>query len=231
MHFDRLLDSFNYALAGLVHTFKTQRNMKIHFTISFLVLLASLFVEITKTELIIIFFAISLVIALELINTAIEVIIDMIAEEYRYRAKITKNIAASAVLIASMNAIIVAYLIFLDDIRTLSIELISQIKQEPIHFIFINLALLFIVIVVLKAKKGHGTPLEGGMPSGHSALSFSILTLVIYFTEDMIVISLVFFLALLVAQSRLQSRAHNFLEIMAGALIGIIFTMLILLII
>ncbi|MFW6030549.1 MAG: diacylglycerol kinase, partial [Halanaerobiales bacterium] len=64
MHFERVVDSLNYAFEGIVHTLKTQRNMKIHFAIAFLVLLASLFVEISKLELIIIFFAITLVIAL-----------------------------------------------------------------------------------------------------------------------------------------------------------------------
>ena len=231
MRFDRLIDSFNYALEGLVHTFKTQRNMKVHFAIAFLVLLASLFIEISKFELIIIFFSITLVIALELINTAIEVIIDMIAVEYRYRAKISKNIAAAAVLMASINAIVIAYLICLDEIRDFSLILISQIKQEPIHLIFINFALLFIIIIALKAMKGRGTPLEGGMPSGHSALAFSIATLIIIFTEDMIISSLVLFLAFLVAQSRLQSKTHSSLEIIAGALIGIILSLFILLLI
>ncbi|MFW6287922.1 MAG: diacylglycerol kinase [bacterium] len=227
MRFDRLLDSFNYAIEGLVHTLKTQKNMRIHFAIAFLVLLASLFIEISKTELIIIFFSITLVIALELINTAIEVMIDMIASEYRYRAKITKNIAAAAVFMASINALVVAYLIFIDDIRAFSMDLLSHIKQEPVHFIFINLALLFIIIIALKTKKGRGTPLEGGMPSGHSAIAFSLFTLVVYFSDDIIIISLVFLLTFLVAQSRIQSKTHNFLEILAGAFIGIIFTMII----
>lgn len=227
MRLDGLSDSFNYALEGLIHTLRTQRNMKIHFTITFFVLLGSLFFDISKTELIMIFFSISLVIAMELVNTGIEVIIDMITEEYRYRAKIAKNISAAAVLMASVNAIIVAYLIYFEDIRKFGLHLIAQIKQDPVHLIFINFGLLIITITALKAREGRGTPLEGGMPSGHSAMAFSSATLIMFLTRDIVVGSLVLFLAFLVVQSRLQTRIHNMLEVIAGALLGILFALLI----
>ncbi len=231
MKFDGLSDSFNYAVEGFVHTLRTQRNMKIHFSIAFFVLLASLFLDISKVELLMIFFSITLVIAMELINTAVEVIIDMITPEYRLRAKIAKNISAAAVLMAAINALIIAYLIFFENIRYFSLSIISQIKKDPTHLIFIVIVLLFIVIITLKAVGGRGTPLEGGMLSGHSALAFSIATLIVFFTKDILIITLVIMLVFLVVQSRLQSKTHNILEIIAGALIGILFTLFIIYII
>ena len=227
MKIDGLSDSFNYAIEGFVHTLRTQRNMKIHFIIAFLVLLASLFLDISRIELIMIFFSITLVIAMELINTAVEVIIDMITVEYRFRAKIAKNISAAAVFMASINALIVAYLIFIDDIRVFSLDIIGKIRQDPTHLIFINIGLLIIIIIALKAVKGRGSPLEGGMPSGHSALAFSITTLTIFLTKNMFIAIMVILLAFLVAQSRLQSKTHNMLEVIAGALFGVLFALII----
>ncbi|MDI3547714.1 MAG: diacylglycerol kinase [Halanaerobiales bacterium] len=227
MQVHSLIDSFNYALEGLIHTFKTQRNMKIHFTIAFLVLFGSLFLDISRLELILLFASIAFVIAMELVNTAIEVVIDMISKEYRYQARIAKNIAAAAVLMAAVNAVVTGYLIFLDEIRSLGLNLLLEIKKEPAHLTFINLGLLVIIIIALKAKDGGGTPLQGGMPSGHSAISFSIATIIVFLTRDIVVATLVFLLALMVVQSRLQSKTHNLLEVLTGALIGILLTVII----
>ncbi|ACL70007.1 diacylglycerol kinase [Halothermothrix orenii] len=223
----RLIDSFNYALEGIIHSLKTQRNMKIHFVVAFLVLLASLFLEVTKVQLIILFLAITFVIAMELVNTAIEVVIDMICEEYRFRAKIAKNMAAGAVFMAALNAIIIGYLIFLDDIKGFSLSLINQIKQDPAHLTFIDLGIIVIIILLLKSLGGRGTPLQGGMPSGHAALSFALATIVVFLTSDILVASLVYLLAFIVGQSRIQSHTHSLMEVITGALIGIIVTVII----
>ncbi len=221
-----LIESFNYALEGIVHTLRTQRNMKIHFTIAVLVLLGSLFINISKQELIILFFSISFVIAMEMINTAIEVIIDMISEEYSYPARVAKNIAAGAVFMAAVNSIIVAYIIFRDELGPVTLNLIRYIIKEPSHLVFINIAILIILIIILKAIKGSGTPLLGGMPSGHSALSFTIATIIILLTENVLIAVLVVFLALLVVQSRLQTKTHNLLEVFVGSIIGILIALI-----
>lgn len=224
-----LSDSFNNALEGIVHALKTQRNMKIHFFTAILVLVVALFINISRLELMMVVFAITLVIAMELLNTAVEVIIDMISSEYRIRARIVKNIAAGAVLMAAINALIVAYLVFLDQIKIFSLLIVRQITEEPIHLIFFNIFLLVIIVIVLKTKGGRGTPLEGGMPSGHSALAFSLSTMIVILTKDFIVSTLVIILATLVAHSRLQSKTHNLIEVVVGAIIGIFFGLLILL--
>ncbi len=227
MRFNRLVDSFNYAIGGLVHAFSTQRNMKIHFFMAFLVLLGSLFFEISKLELIMLIFSISFVIAMELINTTIEVVIDMVSEEYRLSAKIAKNVAAAAVLMAALNAVTTGYLIFRDKLGMISLSLFNYIKQHPAHLIFINLALLVIIITTLKATGGKGTPLQGGMPSGHSAVAFAVATMIILITMDITIAALVILLALLVVQSRIQTRTHNLLEVITGALIGVLLTIII----
>lgn len=227
MQVHSLIDSFNFAIEGLIHAFKTQRNMKIHFAIALLVLFGSIFFNVSKFELIILFFSIAFVIAMEMVNTAIEVVIDMISEEYRIRAKIAKDLAAGAVLMAAVNAILVGYLIFIEDLRRLNLGVINHIKQEPAHLIFVTLGLLIIIIIALKARQEKGSPLQGGMPSGHSAISFSMATIVTLLTGDIIVITLVYLLALLVVQSRLQTKTHNIVEVIAGGLIGVLTTIII----
>lgn len=111
--FKKLVNSFKYAFSGINYAYKTQRNVKIHFVAAVIVLIVSYFWEISKLELFMLIFAISLVIITEMINTAIEKTIDLYTKEYNPLAKIAKNVAAGAVLVAAINAIIVAYLVFL----------------------------------------------------------------------------------------------------------------------
>jgi len=134
----QLMESFKNAFAGLKHTLKTQRNMRIHFIIAILALLLSAFLKISRTELLMVFFSIFLVISMELFNTAVEIIIDMISSEYNIRAKIVKNVSAAAVLVAAFNAVIVAYLVFLD-------KLIQILKEIALAWYLIPL-FLFIVL-------------------------------------------------------------------------------------
>lgn len=138
MNIIQLMESFKNAFAGLKHTLKTQRNMRIHFIIAILALLLSVFLKISRTELLMVFFSIFLVISMELFNTAVEIIIDMISSEYNIRAKIVKNVSAAAVLVAAFNAVIVAYLVFLD-------KLIQILKEIALAWYLIPL-FLFIVL-------------------------------------------------------------------------------------
>ena len=227
MNTNSFWESLNYALQGVIHTFKTQRNMKIHFFLSFIVLFASLFFKISRLELLALFFAIVFVIAMELVNTSVEIIIDMVIDRYSYRAHIAKNIAAGAVFMASVNAVIVGYLIFFEELESLSLTLIYHIRQNPFHLTFINFSLLFLIVISLKAVTEKGTPLRGGMPSGHSAFAFSIVTIVALVTENFLLITLVFILAVLVARSRLHNKAHTAREVFAGSLLGIMLTLII----
>jgi len=124
MRVRKLLDSFHYAIDGIIYTLKTQRNMKVHFLAAIAVLFLSLFLKVSKLEVLILFFTISLVIIAEMINTSIEAAIDLITDKYHELAKIAKNVAAGAVLIASLNAIIVGYMIFFDRLTIFILKLI-----------------------------------------------------------------------------------------------------------
>ena len=81
--------------------------------------------------------------------------------------------------------------------------------------------------IIVKAIFGEGTPLKGGMPSGHSALSFSIATAIALITEEPTCIMLSYLMAFITAQSRVDSEVHTLSEVIVGAIFGMLITLLI----
>jgi len=105
-------ESFLCALAGVVYAFKTQRNIKIHFSAAIIVVLLSFILKLSISEILAISLTVTMVLVAEMINTAIETVVDMYTTEYHPLAKAAKNVAAGAVLISTVNAVIVGYIIF-----------------------------------------------------------------------------------------------------------------------
>jgi len=114
-----LAESFFYAISGILYAFKTQRNIKIHFMVAILIIIISVLLKLNTIELLIVFLTIAMVLTAEMINTAIEAVVDMFTHEYHLLARVAKNVAAGAVLISALNAVIVGYLIFYKKIAVL----------------------------------------------------------------------------------------------------------------
>lgn len=224
----KIVDSFNNALEGILYAIRTQLNMKIHLVIAFFIMSISLFYDTTKIELIILSLTITLVIFAELMNTSIEIAIDATTNYYHPLAKIAKNISAGAVLLTALNAVFIGYLVFWDKINNFSFTVINKIKQSNPYLVFIILVMVTIVTLIFKAIYGEGTPLRGGMPSGHSTIAFSIATIISFITSQPIIIGLSFLLAITVAQSRVDSGVHSLKEVIVGAILGIGLTIIIL---
>ncbi|GAA0068910.1 diacylglycerol kinase [Clostridium sardiniense] len=227
MRLKKIVDSFNNAIDGIIYTVRTQRNMKIHMVLTLLVLIACLCFDVSKSEFLILAVTITMVIGAELLNTAIEAVVDMNIKHYHPLAKISKNVAAGAVLLTAINAVVVGYIIFWDKLSNLSLILLHKIKGSEPYTIFIVLVIVCIVTIIVKAIFGEGTPLKGGMPSGHSALAFSLATAISLITEEPICIILSFIMAIITAQSRVDSEVHSTFEVIVGALFGILITLLI----
>lgn len=223
----QIINSFNYAVEGIIYTLKKERNMKIHFLIAFLVLLFSLFFNFSRVELLMLFFTISLVMITEMINTSIEKVVDLYTGEFHPLAKTAKDVAAGAVLIAAMNAVAVAYLLFFDRVNPIATILIYKIKNSPIHLTFISLILVIILIVYIKTKSYTGTPFFGGIVSGHAAVGFTIATSITFLTKDALVTTLSYLIALLVAESRVELKIHSIKEVILGAILGTFITILV----
>ena len=177
-----LIESFNYAVSGIIYTLKTERNMRVHFIIAIIVIILSLFFDFTKLELLMLFISIALVLIAEMINTAIERAVDLITEEFHPLARLSKDIAAGGVLIAALNSLVVGYLLFFDRLNPFTNMVLFKIKKSPVYLTFVALVLVVLFTIVLKTKynRGNGTPFQGGTVSGHAAVSFCIATIIAF---------------------------------------------------
>lgn len=227
MNLKKMVDSFNHAINGIINTVRTERNMKIHLVAAILVMIACFFFDISKVEFLILVVTISMVMAAEVVNTAIEAVVDMSTNYYHPLAKIAKNAAAGAVLITAINAAIVGYVIFWDKLSNTSYVLIHKVKNSQPYTVLIVLVIVTLATIITKAIFGEGTPLKGGMPSGHSALSFSIATVIALLTEEPVCIMLSYIMAFITAQSRVDSEVHSLAEVIVGAIFGTLLTLFI----
>lgn len=112
----KLINSFKYAISGIITSFKTERNMKIHILVMILVIIAGIIFKLSLLDWIILVIMFGLVISAELFNTAIETTIDMITKEKNEKAKIAKDVAAGAVLVLAIASVIVGLIIFIPKI-------------------------------------------------------------------------------------------------------------------
>jgi diacylglycerol kinase (ATP) len=218
-----IFDSFNYAFEGIIHVLRTQRNMRIHFVAAIAVIVFALIVSVSKLELIVLLISIAFVLIAEMINTAIEGAIDVATTSFDPMAKLAKDVAAGAVLIATLNAIAVGYLVFSHRISARSGRLLERLRDAPASLTLVALALTVVGVLVAKAWTGRGTPLRGGLPSGHAALAFAAWIAVTYAAGSnrrFVVSSIALVMALLVAQTRVESGVHSALEVVFGALLG-----------
>lgn len=222
-----LIKSFNYAIDGIIYTLKSQRNMQIHYMIGLLVIIMSLFFNLSRIELIGVIFAVSLVVIAEMLNTAVEKTVDLVTKDYNTLAKIAKDVAAGAVLISAINAVVVGYLIFFDRINPWSYLVIHKIRNSSIHLTVIGIILTLILVVGGKTFGKKGSHVQGGIISGHSALAFATVTAITFISKDMLVSTLGFGMALLVAQSRVEGKIHTGREVLVGGMLGILVMVLI----
>ncbi|QOR68984.1 diacylglycerol kinase family protein [Cytobacillus suaedae] len=115
----RLLKSFSFATEGLIHAIKRERNLQIHLVISVFVIGLSFYLNITKIEWSIVIILIGGMLSLELMNTAIERVVDLVTKEYHPIAKIAKDVAAAAVLVFALISVVVGSIIFSSYISSL----------------------------------------------------------------------------------------------------------------
>jgi diacylglycerol kinase (ATP) len=219
-----IFDSFNFAFEGVIHVLRTQRNMRIHFTVAAAVLLAAIATGVDRLELIALLLSISFVLITEMVNTAIEASIDVATTAFDPLAKLAKDIAAGAVLISTVNAVAVGYLVFSDQLANRSSRLIDRIRDAPAELTVITLVLTIIVVIAFKAYTGRGTPLRGGLPSGHAAIAFggwmAVTAILGDFQHWFLISSMTFIMALLVAQTRIEAGVHSLAEVAFGGLLG-----------
>jgi diacylglycerol kinase (ATP) len=173
---------------------------------------------------------VTFVLIAEMLNTAVEAAIDIATTSFDPMAKLAKDIAAGAVLIAAINAIAVGYIVFSGKVAGRSSTLLDRLRHEPAELTLVALVLTIIIVIATKAYTGRGTPLRGGVPSGHAALAFAGWMAATYVAREdhrFLISSIALIMAILVAQTRVESGVHSALEVTYGALVGALATLVV----
>lgn len=222
------LSGFKYAQEGILHCFRTQPHMRIHFFTLVAVLISGLLLKLNSTDMLALIFAITLVIVAEMVNTAVEKVVDMVTESYNPVAKLAKDVAAGAVLIAAMNAVIAGVLIFFGQkqLRNVQDRMTNDLPGDVMEVVVIGIVLLTLVVIISKLVSDTGTPWHGGIISGHSAIRFMLAMTIFFTTRNTVVAFLAILLAILVAQSRVEAGVHSLREVVLGAVLAILLTSL-----
>ncbi|PYG88558.1 undecaprenol kinase/diacylglycerol kinase (ATP) [Ruminiclostridium sufflavum DSM 19573] len=106
-----LIESFINAFRGVLYTVLKERNMKVHLAAGILVFIIAIWLHVSRTELAILCLTIAVVVCFELINTAMEVVVDFIVDVYHPKAKIIKDVSAGAVFVSAFFSIIIGAVI------------------------------------------------------------------------------------------------------------------------
>ena len=218
-----LLESFQFAVDGLIHVLHSHRHMRYHFILGALVLLLSAVMRVTRQELLLLTVAITFVIIAELVNTALETIVDLASPEYHPLAKVAKDVGGAIVLVASLSALLIVVGVF---ISTQGLEMFEATQHRPpphvLQMLLVGTTAVVLAAVLAKLWQGHWALTRGGMVSAHAALAFFCFVSVFYLSPDPVVWVLAFVLAVLVAESRVEAGIHNLREVLIGAAVALI---------
>ena len=222
MWLTKVLQSFRYALDGLKYTLVTQRNMRIHFMIAIGVLLLSLYLPLSKMEVLVLFICITLVMFAELINTVMETIVDMVTEEYHPLAKIAKDVAAGAVLLTAGLAVMVGLSLFYPYLNSIFAGLmkLGHPHYEPnIGLAAIVVADFFLTLLV----KGWFNRLKKHRyePSMTTSIAVCVSTLVSGMIGNLFGTILVFLLTFMLVVFRYRMKP-KLIPMGFGAVLGIV---------
>lgn len=220
--------SFEHAYRGVVSAVRTQRNMRFHVVAAVGVLILSLLVGVSELEMAVLVLTILVVFVTEMFNTAMEFVVDLVTTEYHPLAKLAKDVSAGAVLVSSVGAVLVGYLVLADDLGPLSMETLNSIRRWPGHLTLVSLGIVVLVVVFGKALTRSPRSFYGGMPSGHAAVAFAGWVAASFIASEgryaglVSLISLL--MALLVCQSRVESGIHSPYQVAVGAALGALLT-------
>lgn len=115
----KFVNSFKYPFSGLRYAYKNEQNLMVDVGMAIIVIIAGIVFKISVAEWAILTITVGLVISLELVNTAIEAVVDLVTENYHPLAKVAKDTSAAAVLVLAIVAIIEGLIIFLPKIINL----------------------------------------------------------------------------------------------------------------
>lgn len=220
MPLKRWIESANNAIEGVLHAARTERHFQYHLIIAIAVLILSYALGIARDDFLVVAVIVILVLLAEMLNTAIEHLVDLVSPEYHERARSAKDIAAGAVLVTAFGAAVLGYIILYPYLAEVFKSGLRIARHTHAEIALLALVTVVILVIILKAWTGKGHPLRGGMPSGHTALSFSLWVAITLMTEHFAASLGAFILAFMVGRSRVHAGVHTASEVVAGALLG-----------
>ena len=204
------IDAFKNAIEGLIYATTTQSNIKKQLVIAVVVMILSLFYNFTTTEFLCLMFAVVFVIF----------------------AEIAKDVGAGAVLLMSINSVIVAYFLFLreTDLSKFGESIFKNMINSPVHLAFVGIMLTVIAVIsVFASSKSNKHKFINSkfVPSGQSAISFAILTAIGINTKSLLVFVLSLILALMVLENRMEDNKKSSSEVIFGCCMGVLIVLLV----
>lgn len=230
LHNSNFLDSLKNAINGIIYATTTQANIKKQLLISVIVMIISLFFDLSRAEFLCLVFSIVLIIFAEMVNTAIETLVDLYTDLYHPKAKIAKDLGAGAVVITTLNAVILAYFLFFQKISTAGMNLLNIVIHSPIHLAFVAILLVLISAVAIRAAATtdkHKIVNRKFMPSGQTMLAFAALIVMWINSDNIIILTLSFIMALMIVENRIENHSKTIPEIIFGACLGILVVLLV----
>lgn len=149
-----LVKSFSYAFQGIGTAIATERNLRIHLVVAALVLYFSTYYSLSKAEYCVLVLVMGLVVCCELVNTAIEITVDLEAPAFNPLAKGAKDVAAGAVLVSSIVSVAVAGILFWEPsvLRQIGRDILSRL------FLWIPIVLAALAVIFLPGNRRKGAP-------------------------------------------------------------------------
>ncbi|MDX9714729.1 MAG: diacylglycerol kinase [Dissulfurispiraceae bacterium] len=212
--------SANNAIEGIIFAAKSQRHVRYHLVFAAIVLILCLIMGVSRFDFMLLSIAIILVLLAEMVNTAIEHVVNLISPQYSEYARTAKDVAAGAVLITAFGAVFLGYIVIYPYIQKMFTDGLPPLRHENHEILLLSIVIVLITVIMLKSYYGTGTPLRGGKPSGHAAIAFSAWAVATSVTGNFLISILCFLMATLIAQSRVATNIHSRLEVFFGALLG-----------
>lgn len=218
----RLTSAIKNASSGILTASQSERNIKIQFFIVVVALILGILFNLTEVEIVLVVLAIFFVVFAEMINTAIEAVVDLYVDVYHPKAKVAKDVAAGAVVIATLNAIIVAYFVFFEKLATFGFKKIANIAVRNPTVFFIALMVITIIIVIIVKLISKKLFDNKFIPSGQMMVATSIFMAIWSQTQNKIIIVASLILLMLLALNRIGEEKRTIWEVIFGTVIGFI---------
>ncbi len=187
------------------------------------VMLISALLRVSRLEVLILLVAISMVVLAEVLNRAIEVVVDLVSPGYHPLARVAKDVGGAGVLVASIMGGVIALGIF---VNADALAVIQGLSTRPApdfkHIGLVGLVTVVVAVIVGKLLGGHGSLTRGGLVSAHAALAFFCFISIWFLTADPIARGLAFILAVLVAESRVEAGIHTVREVIIGTVVAVV---------